>query len=119
METRPKGKSFWMAPFAAHASRGLIRDQAARRKMMLVSLGVAGGLAVVGSTFLKDVLNPREHPVWFILFWLACAWMTVLAVLLALFDMLAVRAQARAAERELKGLAGDVKRSATADRPNE
>ena len=119
METRPKGKSFWMAPFAAHASRGLIRDQGARRKMMFASLLIAAALAVVGSTFLKDVLNPREHPVWFILFWLACAWMTVLAVLLALFDMLMVRAQSRAAERELKGFARDAKRSATADASDE
>jgi len=90
-----------MAPFAAHASRGLIRDQGARRKMMLASVAVAVLLAIIGSTLLKDALNPREHPVWFILFWLACAWMTVLALLLALFDLLIVRAQARAAQRVL------------------
>ena len=91
-----------MVPFAAQASRGLVRDQRARRKMMLVSVVVAVLLAVAGSTFLEATLNPREHPVWFILFWLACAWMTVLAVLLALFDVLVVRAQARAARRGLE-----------------
>ena len=102
METRPEGKSFRVAPFAAQASRGLIRDRAARRKMMFGSVAVAVLLAIAGSTFLKEILNPREHPVWFMIFWLACAWMTILAVLLALFDMLIVRAEARTAERELK-----------------
>jgi hypothetical protein len=111
METRPDGKSFRVAPFAAHASRGLIRDRGARRKMMLASVVVAGLLAVIGSFFLKEVLNAREHPVWFMLFWAACAWMTILAVLLALFDMLIVRADARTAARELK--------SGVAKEPNE
>jgi uncharacterized membrane protein len=45
------------------------------------------------------------------LFWAACAWMTILAVLLALFDMLIVRAEARTAARELK--------SGVAKEPNE
>jgi hypothetical protein len=102
METRPKGKSFWMVSFAAHASRGLIRDQGTRRKLMLGSVVVAVALATLGSTILKDALNPREHPVWFILFWLACAWMTVLALLLALFDLLLMRAQSRAAQKALR-----------------
>ena len=101
METRPKGKSFWIPGFAAQASRGLIRDQGARRKMMFAAVAVAVLLAVAGSTFLRDILSPREHPIWFILFWLACAWMTVLAILLALFDLLIVRAQGRAARRQL------------------
>ena len=108
-----------MAPFAAHASRGLIRDQGARRKMMLVSLVIAAALAIVGSTLLQEALNPREHPIWFILFWLACAWMTVLAVLLALFDMLLVRAQARTAQRELKGFAADGEGRETSGTSNE
>ena len=101
METRPNGKSFWIPSFAVHSSRGLIRDQGARRKMMFASIAVAVVLAIAGATCLRDFLNAREHPVWFILFWLACAWMTVLALLLALFDMLIVRAQSRAARREL------------------
>ena len=112
METPPEGKSFRVAPFAAHASRGLIRDQGARRKMMLGSVVVAVLLAVVGSTLLKEILDPRAHPVWFILFWAACAWMTILAVLLALFDMLIVRAQARAARRELGTEVSSTKKSA-------
>ena len=101
METRPKGKSFWIPSFAAHSSRGLIRDQGARRKMMFASIAIAVLMAAAGSTLLREVLNPREHPVWFIFFWLACAWLTVLAVLLAVFDLLIARAQGRAARRAL------------------
>ena len=101
METRPKGKSLWISSFAAHASRGLIREQGTRRKMMFAAIAIAVLLAVAGSMFLRDSLNPREHPVWFILFWLACAWMTVLAVLLAVFDLLIARAQGRADRRRL------------------
>ena len=120
METRPKGKSFWMASFAAQASRGLIRDQRARRRMMLASVAVAVLLAVAGSTFLQGFLNPREHPFWFILFWLACAWMTILALLLALFDLLIVREQARAARRALDArFAADGTRDASAEESDE
>jgi hypothetical protein len=74
----------------------LIRDHKTRRKTM-----VAVGLLFSGSTFLRPVLDPRVHPDWFILFWFACAWIT-LAALLAVFDMLLVRAQARAAEKLLR-----------------
>jgi hypothetical protein len=35
------------------------------------------------------------------LYWLACAWITVTAVLLALLDLLLVRAQARVEKRSL------------------
>lgn len=67
---------------------------------MFASVLVAVVLLFCGSTFLHPLLRP--HPVWFVLYWLACAWMTVLAVLLAVFDMLMTRMQARAAERMLR-----------------
>jgi protein-S-isoprenylcysteine O-methyltransferase Ste14 len=85
----------------AHATRGVIRDQNTRRKTMFVVVVVALVLLFSGSTFLRSTLNPREHPVWFIFYWLVCAWLTLLAVLLALFDLLAVRAQARAVRKAL------------------
>ena len=65
------------------------------------TLVVAVLLLIAGSTFLQDVLNPREHAVRFILYWLICAWFTVAALLLALFDALMVRAQGRAARKML------------------
>jgi hypothetical protein len=99
METPPK-KSFWMVPFSIHATRGLLRDERSRRKTMAVSVLVAVLMLVGGLTFLRPWLNPHEHPWRFILFWFACAWETILVLLLALLDLLLVRAQTRA-ERKL------------------
>jgi hypothetical protein len=63
---------------------------------------VAVVMLFLGSTVLAPVFDPRAHPAWFILYWLACAWVTVTAVLLAIFDLLLVRTQARRQARELK-----------------
>jgi protein-S-isoprenylcysteine O-methyltransferase Ste14 len=99
----PPEKTLRTASFVAHATRGVIRDQTARRKTMFVLLVVALVLLFAGSTLLHSILNPRAHPVWFIFYWLVCGWLTVTAMLLALFDLLVVRAQARKAERLLHG----------------
>ncbi|HEX8281315.1 MAG TPA: hypothetical protein VF551_08050 [Chthoniobacterales bacterium] len=101
MDTRPKEKSLRVAPFATHATRGIIRDQATRRKAMFVLLLVALAMVVSGATLLQETLNPREHLGRFLLFWAACAWFTITALLLALFDVLMLRAQGRAARRAL------------------
>jgi hypothetical protein len=92
--------------FAIHTARGLIRDQTARRWTMFVTLLVAMLMLFAGSTFLQSLLRPHEHPGWFIVFWLACAWLTLTALFLALLDLLVVRAQVRAAKRELRQTLG-------------
>jgi len=56
---------------------------------------------VAGSTILRDFLDPRQHTLAFVIFWFACAWLTVLALLLALFDLLIIRAEARKARKVL------------------
>jgi protein-S-isoprenylcysteine O-methyltransferase Ste14 len=81
--------------FVVHAARGMIRDPNTRRKTMFILLVAALVLLFCGSTVLQSTLNPHEHPGWFILFWLVCAWLTLTALLLAIFDMLMVRLQAR------------------------
>jgi hypothetical protein len=88
--------------FVIHAARGLIRDQSARRKTMLVLLVSAIALLICGSTFLQTFLNPREHPVRFIFFWGACGWLALTAILLAVFDLLIVKLEARKGERLLR-----------------
>ena len=88
--------------FVIHATRGLIRDRNARRKAMTMMLGLALLLLVSGLTFLQPALNPQEHPWRVVLFWLACIWFTFTALLLALFDMLVLRLEARRVERELR-----------------
>jgi hypothetical protein len=102
MENGPPPKRFWMVPFTIHATRGLLRDQRARRKTMAVSVVLAIALLVAGLTVLRPWLDPHEHPFRFILYWLVCAWETVLVLLLALFDLLLVRSQARAARKALQ-----------------
>src|SRR5438874_12300854 len=101
MET-PRKKSFWMVPFTIHATRGLLRDERSRRKTMAVALLVAVLMLVAGLTVLRPWLDPHEHPWRFIFFWFACAWETLLVLLLALFDLLLVRLQARAARKAFR-----------------
>jgi len=98
----PSEKTLRTTSFVVHATRGVIRDQTARRKTMFVLLVVALVLLFAGSTLLHSIVNPRTHPVWCIFYWLVCGWLTVTAMLLALFDLVVVRAQARKAERLLR-----------------
>jgi hypothetical protein len=103
METRPSEEErLQVGSFAAHSTRGVIRDPRMRRKAMLALLLLAVVMVIGGASVLRDFLNPREHGIRFILFWLACAWFTVTALLLALFDMLMVRADARKKESGLR-----------------
>ena len=101
MEERP-GKKLAITSFAVHATRGLIRDQKTRRNTMFILLLVALLLLFSGSTFLQTFLSPREHSGWFILFWFVCIWLTFTAFLLAIFDLLLVRAQTRKVEKNLR-----------------
>jgi hypothetical protein len=110
----PPEKKLRISAFAVHAARGVIRDQKMRRNTMFILLLLALILLFSGSTFLQTMLNPREHPFGFILFWFACVWLTFTAFLLAIFDILLVRAQRRKVERILRaGLVPDPDSSAT------
>ncbi len=88
--------------FAIHSARGVVRDQSTRRWVMFIMLVIAMLMLFCGTTVLQPLLTPREHPGWFVLFWLACAWLTLTAFLLALFDLLMLRAQDRAARKILR-----------------
>jgi hypothetical protein len=102
MEHRPQEKELRPVSFAAHAARGMVRDQKTRRPVMLVVVLLALLMVVGGSTFLREMLNPNRHLLRFILYWMACGWLTILALLLALFDLLMLRAQKRAAQKALR-----------------
>jgi hypothetical protein len=86
--------------FVVHATRGVIRDQNSRRKMMFFCVLAAMLWLFLGATFLQGFLAAR--PLWFMLYWLACAWLTIAALLLAIFDLLMTRVQARAADKALR-----------------
>ena len=97
-----KEKPLRSVSFIVHATRGVIRDQKTRRRAMLVLVIAALALVVAGSTVLQAPLSPREHPVGFLLFWIICGWVTLTALLLAVFDLLMVRLEARRTERALR-----------------
>ena len=99
METQPPKKGFWIVPFTVQVTRGVLRDERSRRKTMGFSLVIAVVMVVAGLTVLRPWLDPHEHPWRFIFFWFACAWETLLVLLLALLDLLLIRAQARAARK--------------------
>jgi ABC-type multidrug transport system fused ATPase/permease subunit len=101
-ENGPGEKPLRSVSFAVHATRGVIRDQTTRRKTMFVLLVTALVLLFLGSTFLAPLLNPREHLGWALTFWIVCVWLTLTALLLALFDVLILRAAARRAQRALR-----------------
>ena len=100
-EPPPNEKKLRVASFAIHASRGLVRDQHTRRMTMFALVIVALMMLFLGATFLSPVLDPHRRPGWFIFYWAVCAWITMTAVLLAIFDLLIVRAEGRAARRTL------------------
>ena len=100
--TEPEEKQLRAVSFVVHATRGVIRDQKTRRKAMLVLIVVALLLLIAGSTFLQAPLNPREHPLGFLLFWIICGWLTLTAVLLAVFDVLMATLESRKARRALQ-----------------
>ncbi len=102
MEAGPEEKDLEVGSFTVHATRGLLRDRGSRRKLMAGAVLVSLVLMVLGSTVLDSVLDPRGHPARFIVFWLACAWVTITALLLALLDVLMVRKDARTLQQELR-----------------
>jgi hypothetical protein len=102
MENSPREKRLEATSFVAHATRGVIRDQTMRRKAMLLLLALAVLLLILGGTVLAPWLNPREHLLGALVFWLACIWLTLTGMLLAVFDLLAARLAAKRAERALR-----------------
>ncbi|MEP6604461.1 MAG: hypothetical protein ABJB69_10990 [Spartobacteria bacterium] len=102
-ENSPDEKPLQTTSFVIHATRGVLRDQSMRRKAMLFVLSSAFLLLLGGMMFLRSSLNPHEHPWRVILFWGVCIWLTFTAFLLAVFDLLMVRMEARRAERFLRG----------------
>src|SRR5207248_10680351 len=83
--------------FAIHSARGVIRDQSTRRWVMFITLVIAVLMLFSGTTFLQPLLSAREHPGWFVLFWVTCAWLTLTALLLVLCYLVMLAAADRAA----------------------
>jgi hypothetical protein len=82
-------------------SQGIIRDSRMRRKAMFALIGTAVVMLFLGSWLLSEAWG-REHPLLFTLYWGACMWLTFAGILLAVLDMLVLRAAARATRRRLE-----------------
>ncbi|HEX8312787.1 MAG TPA: hypothetical protein VF614_15805 [Chthoniobacteraceae bacterium] len=86
--------------FILLVSKGLIRDQRARRLIMFYGVIAALVLLFAGSTLLDQWL--REHVMLFLIYWGACAWLTILLMGLAVLDLLFVRSAARRERQRLQ-----------------
>jgi len=102
METRPPANHSWIGRFIIQVTQGLVRDERTRRTTMAILIFVAVVMVAVGLGSLRSWLEPKEHTGRFILFWFACAWVTLTASLLALLDLLMVRAKAKQARKALR-----------------
>ncbi|MEA3189100.1 MAG: hypothetical protein QOD99_2930 [Chthoniobacter sp.] len=85
---------------AVAITRGLIRSQHTRRSVMFIVVLAALLMLFCGATFLSGLLEERRFA--FVCYWAVCAWLTLAAILLAIFDLVAVRAAASRQRRELK-----------------
>ena len=101
MEPQEPKRSFWVVPFTMQVTRGLIRDERSRRLTTGIALVLAVAMALAGLTILRSWLDPHEHPWRFLFYWFACAWETMLVLLLALLDILITRLEARRARNRL------------------
>lgn len=103
--TEPKPKApIERGPAFLHAIRRLTRllviEQSIRRSVMFYLLACALAFVLVGGILFPDWL--RHRPLVFIAFWLACASMTLGAVVLACCDLIIVRIASRVAQRSLR-----------------
>ena len=81
-------------------SRGILRDQAMRRRFLFGIMLAALALVGLGVAGLDAWL--AGHPLVFLLYWGACFWLTFSAILLALYDMLLIRREASEERRRLR-----------------
>ena len=89
------------APFIILVTKGILRDRQMRRTVLFWLIVAALGMLGMGAALLDGWLS--EHPLLFLLYWGACFWLTLTALLLALYDLLALRGAARRETQQLKG----------------
>lgn len=82
-------------------TKGLLRDTRLRRNVMLWIMAAALVMLFLGSWLMPDDWA-RKHFAIFFLYWAACGWLTLTGVLLAVFDMLVIRAAAKAMRRRIE-----------------
>ena len=74
-------------------SRGIAFDSVARRRAMTALLVAALILFAIGVFPLWSFFP--EHPLFFAIYWLACAWLTFCSLLLAIYDLMMINRRGR------------------------
>ncbi len=69
---------------------------------MTALIGLALLMIILGSTLLAPAISPREHSVGFVVYWAICGWITLTVILLALFDILVVKRDARTLRKTME-----------------
>jgi fatty acid desaturase len=80
-------------------AKGLIRDQYTRRITMFVVAIATMLMVFAGAVFWGSF---EANPWGFMAYWAVCAWLALLLLLLALYDLVALRTKLAAEKRELK-----------------
>jgi hypothetical protein len=80
-------------------TRGILLDPRVRRWAMFVLLMAAMLMVFAGTTFLAGDLS---MPWGFIIYWGICGWLTFASLMLAFWDMLLIRVEARRERRRLE-----------------
>ena len=99
---KPRRRGWGPFRYVLAYTRGLIVDQHLRRLTMFYVVIAAMIMFFAGVTFLEDWLDGRHHLARFAVYWLVCGWLTILAALLAVYDLLLLRIQHRLLRRELR-----------------
>ena len=88
------------ASFIILVSKGILRDRHMRRTVLFWIVAAAICMVGVGALLLDGWL--LTSPFLFLLYWGACAWLTLTSLLLALYDMLVLRGEERRERQRLK-----------------
>ena len=86
--------------FTLLITKGILRDRQMRRRALLGIVAAALLLLGGGALFWDAWL--MGHPLLLLLYWGACLWLTLTALLLAAYDLLALRGEARRERRRLE-----------------
>ena len=85
--------------FIVAVCKGLIRDRTNRRSALFAIVLATLCMVFLGSVFFNGWLV--ANPIWFLVYWGLCLWLTLTSALLALYDLLAIRLEALSERRRL------------------
>ncbi|MGH8045770.1 MAG: hypothetical protein ACREKL_00870 [Chthoniobacterales bacterium] len=79
--------------FCVAVSIGIMRDQFQRRRVMFILVLASLCMLAAGTFLLWNFFT--THPLAFALYWLACGWLLICVILLAVYDLLMVMRRGR------------------------